>query len=516
MATASIPRLPRALEDIRGLRAARWIRESTRGQYDNYGPEAQRDQQDRALRRWDLVDTGIEWEVAHSGRTIGSTAQFQEMVARAGRDYDVLLVGYVSRFARNLRTAVNARHDLHAAGAAILFCDERVLSSDEDEWEAWARETVEAEAYSRRLGKRIREGYAAKYRRLSDPGGHAPLGFRRTSERPRTLEVDSDSIDRAVQLFVQYAAGDVSIDELARASEMNDRTLNDILKNPIYNGWVQRKGERPTAPWRDDPPVDDMLWARVQELMATRTHGGGRRDPDRPDPLRGLVNCTCGSSYRSSGIMAGRHRRIHARQPCPDGVTQKIWYSETWLAPIEAQIAGIRFDDPTVDAIAGALGVPEATRPQVDLRAAERRRRQLADAFAAGRISERDLIFEMARLRTEAAAESDAVAARPVDVDRAMDYIRNFAASWAKAQPQTRTALIQSVYAEIVVRGEKFVSVRLTPEASAHGLAVALPEEVEVPVLPSRGRPRKNVVLARPTGCRARVSNLHDPDRGPR
>ena len=94
------------------------------------------------------------------------------MVARAGRDYDVLLVGYVSRFARNLRTAVNARHDLHAAGAAILFCDERVLSSDEDEWEAWARETVEAEAYSRRLGKRIREGYAAKYRRLSDPGGH--------------------------------------------------------------------------------------------------------------------------------------------------------------------------------------------------------------------------------------------------------------------------------------------------------------------------------------------------------
>ncbi len=109
---------------------ARWIRESTRGQYDNYGPEAQWDQQDHALRRWDLVDTCIEWQVAHSGRTVGSTAQFQEMVARAGREYDVLLVGYLSRFARILRTAVNARHDLHAAGAAILFCDERVLSSD--------------------------------------------------------------------------------------------------------------------------------------------------------------------------------------------------------------------------------------------------------------------------------------------------------------------------------------------------------------------------------------------------
>src|SRR6266511_337609 len=125
------PRLPKSLEELDGLRAARWIRESTRGQYDNYGPEAQREQQDRAIERWKLVDAGIEWEVAHSGRTIGSTSQFREMVARAGRDYDVLLVGYVSRFARNLRTAVNARHDLHEAGAAIFFCDERVLSADE-------------------------------------------------------------------------------------------------------------------------------------------------------------------------------------------------------------------------------------------------------------------------------------------------------------------------------------------------------------------------------------------------
>jgi hypothetical protein len=295
---------------------------------------------------------------------------------------------------------------------------------------------------------------------------------------------------------------------------MNDRTLNDILKNPIYNGWVLRKGDRSAAPWRDEPPVDDTLWARVQELMAARTRGGGRRNPDRPDPLRGLVTCTCGSSYRSSGMMDGKHRRIHAQQPCADGVTKKIWDSETWLAPIEAQIAGIRLDDPTIEALVGVLASPETTKPHVDHRGAEHRRRQLADAFAVGRISERDLIDEMARLRTEAAAESDAVAARPIDVDRAMDYIRNFAASWAKAQPQTKSTLIQSVYAEIVVRGDEFVSVRLTPEAYAHGLAVALPEEVEVPVLPTQGRPRKTMVLARPTGVGRAITTYDMPIEG--
>jgi hypothetical protein len=122
--------LPRSLEDLRGRRAARWIRESTAGQADNFGPDAQLEQQSRAIERWGLLDTGGAWQVAHSGRTIAATGQWAEMLAGAGEDWDVLVVGYVSRFARDLRTAVNARHDLHARGAVILFADERVLSSD--------------------------------------------------------------------------------------------------------------------------------------------------------------------------------------------------------------------------------------------------------------------------------------------------------------------------------------------------------------------------------------------------
>lgn len=65
---------------------------------------------------------------------------------------------------------------------------------------------------------------------------------------------------------------------------------------------------------------------------------------------------------------------------------------------------------------------------------------------------------------------------------RQSEYIRTFAASWAKAKPPTRATMIQSVNEEIVVRGEEFVSVRLTPEAYAHGLALALPAGVVVPL----------------------------------
>ena len=103
-----VTNLPGSLEDLGGLRAARWIRESTERQTDRFGPDAQREQQDRTIDRFGLADTGPTWQVAHSGRTIATTSQFAEMMSAAGRDFDILLVGYVSRFARDLRTAVNA------------------------------------------------------------------------------------------------------------------------------------------------------------------------------------------------------------------------------------------------------------------------------------------------------------------------------------------------------------------------------------------------------------------------
>ena len=75
--------------------------------------------------------------------------------------------------------------------------------------------------------------------------------------------------------------------------------------------------------------------------------------------------------------------------------------------------------------------------------------------------------------------------------------------------------MIQSLYEEIVVRGTEFVSVRLTPEAYAHGLALALPQEVLVPPIRTRGRPRKMWALARPTGFnRADAISIRVPIEG--
>ncbi len=183
-------RLPRSLDEIGGLRAARWIRESTAGQYDRYGPASQREQQDRFIERHGLVDTGLVYQVAHSGRTVWRSATMASMVEdlRSGR-FDLLLTGYSDRWQRNLRRTLELLEDeLHPNGVALVMCDRKILSSDPSDWDELISEAAGAEKYSRRLSERITEGYAAKFDQERDPGGHAALGFRRLPEPPHTLE----------------------------------------------------------------------------------------------------------------------------------------------------------------------------------------------------------------------------------------------------------------------------------------------------------------------------------------
>jgi hypothetical protein len=57
--------------------------------------------------------------------------------------------------------------------------------------------------------------------------------------------------------------------------------------------------------------------------------------------------------------------------------------------------------------------------------------------------------------------------------------------TWHAADVQEERAdLLHAIYDRIVVAGETIVAARLTPEAQAHGMALALPQ----------------VVMARPTG----------------
>ena len=484
-----IERLPRSIDDIQGLRVARWIRESTAGQYDRYGPASQREQQDRFIERHGLVDTGLVFQVAHSGTTVWRSATMTDMLASAKAGaFDLILAGYSDRWQRNLRRTLELLEDhLHPAGVALVMCDRRILSSDPHDWDELVAESASAERYSRRLSERITDGYRQKFDTQQDPGGRAALGFRRTADR-HTLEIDRETVGTAVALFECYALGTVSAQQLADETGLAASRIRMILMNPLYNGWVRRgRGQAATrrpAPWRASAPVSDELWSRVEDVRRRKTRGGGPRHRGLRDLLAGLLECSCGRRIRSDGRMGNSDRiaKLHT-EPCAAWGTKARIPAATWEVPVLAQLGSIRVDSAMRAQITAALSTGD--RPvTMDRARLERQMRELALEHAAGRLNDAEYLARMAHLRRELEV-MQAQPARDLPARRAIEWLDVLAETWQKADVvEEKSDVIHAVYERIVVEGPRFVRVRLTPAAYAHGLALALPE----------------AVMARPTG----------------
>ena len=407
--------------------------------------------------------------------------------AKAG-NFDLLLAGYSDRWQRNLRRTLELLEDgLHPSGVALVMCDRRILSSDPHDWDELVAEAAGAERYSRRLSERITEGYEQKFDKERDPGGHAGLGFRRSSER-HTLAIDPATIDTVVGLFERYALGTVSSMQLAADTGLADSRIRMILMNPLYNGWIRRHrgpGEtRRPAAWRSRPPVSDDLWGHVETVRRARTQGGGPRHRGRLDLLAGLLECTCGRRIRSDGQMGASDRvaKLHT-EPCAAWGSKARLAASTWEVPVLAQLGSLRVDNAMRAQITAVLSAGE--RPvTMDRARLERQMRELALDHAAARLDDGEYLARMAHLR----GELELVGARPargLPTRRATEWLDALAETWQKTDlVEEKSDVIHAVYERIVIEGPRFVGLRLTPAAYRHGLALALPD----------------AVMARPTG----------------
>ena len=148
------------------------------------------------------------------------------------------------------------------------------------------------------------------------------------------------------------------------------------------------------------------------------------------------------------------------------------------------QVAGIALDDATIAAVVAALG--SSRQPVVIDRARiDRQMRELALEHAAGSMGDEAYLTRLKVLR----GQRDAIAERTapgLPAQRAVEWLRALGESLKATDASKEKAdLIHAIYDRITVAGPEIVGVRLTQAAYAHGLAVALPEKVE---------------LARPTG----------------
>jgi DNA invertase Pin-like site-specific DNA recombinase len=474
--------LPPTIDGLTGLRAARWFRESTAGQWDNFGPDAQREQQDRLISRYGLVDAGLEWSVAASGwKSAWRTEAWEAMLAAARSGaFDVVVVGYVSRFLRNLKQTLIAVEDhLHPAGVAVVFADERILSSDPSNWDQFVREAHEAEAYSRKLSKRVHEGYASKRRRLGVPGGNrAPFGIVREGH-PSVLRIDDEKATIVRSAYALSAAGATDW-QVAAQLGLAKTHIAEILTNPVYAGRL-RTGE----PAGIGPIVEPALWSRVQtarERRRTRTPG---RIVKRNYPLR--LRCLgCGRFLYGD---TGRYRHplptcpaFRAARPSTDDARVKghsyprDWYEDA-IGALLQEIGGV--DDRTITEVVHVLG---EHRPRVDemtLARVERAREEAARQLA----KTRDVALwqaTMARLDAEETWARQSAGPERLSPPEVVDYLRSLPRLWVDSGPDARQALVAAIFKRTDVLGFERLEYELTPDAVELGLDAALPAVLEL------------------------------------
>lgn len=475
--------LAATVDELRGLRAARWVRESTPGQFDRYGPEAQRELQDQAIRSLGLTDTGLEWRAAHSGRTVYRSPEMAGMMAAAERgEFEVLLVGYVSRWQRNLRRTLELLEDtLHPAGVAVYFADEEILSSNDRHWDQLVDEAKDAERYSRRLSRRIKEGYASKLTKQRDPAGHPPYGFRR--DESKLLEPDPAKLASVRQVFELAASGHPDSVVAARTG-LGLFLVRGILTSPLYVGKLRDGSQAHWTPLVDRSTRDAAASQRAQRATNTGRHA----DPRRPYAFAQLHCAACGARLTGD---TGYYRH---RQPCPAfvdaapsakprrGRTNGHAYAmDRYEGIVDSMLDHVTLDAGQLAAVVGQSVGVAAGPSQADLDRIAKERQRMLDRYLRDRDTAR-LTDAMATLDRDQAALQVPKLAEPVPADVAVRYLRELPKTWAKAKGgQGRAMLATALFDRIDVLGMREATVYLSAHAVRHGLAAVLPADLIYP-----------------------------------
>ena len=490
--------LPARPADLRGLRAARWVRESSGRQLDKYGPTAQRAMQDRAIEELGLIDTGLAWTVAKSGWSgpdsmleppATTTVEFQAMLAAAEcNTFDVLVVGYTSRFIRDLALALHYRRRFHRAGVVIYLCDDRLLTSNDEDWERFVDKAKAAEVSSRDQSKNVRSGYAGKKARDNDPGGHPPFGFRRNEAK--LMEPDEAALP-VVRQIVDLSASGLTDRTIAATVGLSLYVVRGVLTSSLYIGRL-RDGAR--ANW--GPLVDLAAWNRASARRAARATTAGRpASPHRAYALLMLHCAACGvhligdtNYYRHPEVCAAFAKATPEWPPGWRGRRDgKGYRRQLYEGVIEQVLERVAVGADTLTRVVGLVAAPPATADQLALARIERER----DAALARYRRDRDtaaLDATMSRLDREEHEARQPRAADGVPAEVAGAYLRDLAATWRHAAGSPgRRMLAQALFERIEALGFREATLRLTATAIAHGFAAVVPERIELTVGYGRG-----------------------------
>lgn len=415
--------------------------------------------------------TAKGWELVRTFEIPGESAFKDYMVERPqfgaaigaamAREFDVLVVYDLTRFARNQAVLHEALRDLRGAGVALM-----VWSGD---WDATADRTraglegIIAESHSLQHSARVRHAYRRRFEQ-GLPTGDVPFGYVRgasTTEPPIVVPDEAEAIRWG---FEQYALG---VGYMAIASEWNGRGLRprskrgltgftvssvqSVLESRFYVGMVSHLGEERVG--RHEAIVSEELWRSAQ--LRVRRHVAHRR-PTSEALLLGMAECaSCGGPVWSKGqgeLRKDGSRRLYYWEPSKVRGREcasvgRLWRCELADGELAETLSGMRFEGEWLDHVSRAARVVD---DGVSVRRAREsvmaRRRRVDEVYMAGGMEREEWIRRVRGLDEELGSLP---VAEPARMLAAGERLGGFAEAWGEWTMAERREVVRLLFERV-------------------------------------------------------------------
>lgn len=484
-------------EDLKGMKAQGYIRDSTEDQRDGFGPELQRKGIENFAKTHGLV-LGDAWytDFITGTSTLKRSGFHKALLGAELNDFDVLLIYHTSRFARNRSDAIRYKAELKKLGKILIFVSQNIISGRNTDFLNEGMNEVFDEHYSRSLSGWVTAGLFTKHDNQI-ANGKPPLGYKSEKYENGKHEVkvpdlkgrDGDakkgSIETLRYLLKEYSTGRYSYESLAEHMTMcGYRTrlgqpftkggVEVVLSNRFYEGkavFHSGKTDEDVREGKQEVPDDiKSLWLECQKVKHTRSsHPVGRpRAEKRYYPFSKLSVCDeCGRHYGGQPVLrkSGKvvRRLYHSRPFCK--VAPHSIRVEKLLAQFNHEVLPyLKIDKEFEKMIFNSLptgtdnALNDNTRNMLDKALKNLRKQHLW-----GDLTDEEYRYEKRELERQVNTLPQPIITPDIaNLERVTQLLSNFSSFWEQpaVTDEQREALINEVFEETRLRGPNLVAIK--------------------------------------------------------
>lgn len=320
---------------------------------------------------WQLVDIFADEGI--SGMTAEKRPEFLRMIHLCEQhEIDLIITKSVSRFARNVKEALEYVRKLRLLGVGVQFEKEGISTLALGDEMLLNTFSAIAQEESKSISQNVRMGIVRRMESGEYLNGNAPYGFRIADKSLAIYEPEAQVVR---EIFRRYLSG-WSLSELAR--DLTSRgvpTKNDscrwrpsnisyILSNERYVGdccyqksfneddipfkQIRNRGQKDMyyATETHEPVVDKDTFDRAKELLEARKTQFGKNSELNTFPLTSRIRCAECGSYFQRKIRGGTPKWVCCRHFEESGACDSFYYSEERIyAGFMTMVNKLRFGD---------------------------------------------------------------------------------------------------------------------------------------------------------------------------